>query len=647
MHISEIVDVKNIDLTLDKLTKDQAITRLINLLHTNGYVTDPNDYSQAIYKRENEISTAVGYGIAIPHAKTKSVTKATIAILRDLNGLQWGNEKVNLIFMIAAGQDASDEHLRMLSKISTFLMDETFRARLITAENAQEVLDTLIKEDEKKERDIQIEQSQIDSGKYLIGISACMTGIAHTYMAAEALANAAKTRGMRAKIQTNGSTGIENKLTSEDVVNADAIIIAHDVKVDTSILGERPFIDVPVKKVIDNPEPILNKALEQGSVSKDSSVKKTVNLETAMNGGEEKANNSIGSKFAREFYTHIMSGVSYMIPFVVVGGIFIAISFMFGIYASDPNSSQYNVWAAFFNEVGGNSAFTLYVPILAGFISWSIADKAGLAPGMIGGLMAVNGGSGFLGGMVAGFLAGYLTRFIVKRTRKIPHTYQGLMSVLFIPLVVTFIVGFVMYFVLNTPMADFNKFLTTWLKTMRGANAFLLGALLAGMMSSDMGGPINKTASAFGLAMFASKIYGPSAALMVGGMTPPLGIAIATLLFKNKFTVQEREAGKANWILGASFITEGAIPFAAGDPLRVIPANIIGGAVGGAICMASGITLQAPHGGIFVIPFACSKPVLYIGCILLGALITALILGFTKKTLSVEEQTRAMTGGII
>lgn len=648
MRIDEIIDVKNIDLTLDRLTKDEAIDRLINLLHINDYITDIEDYKQAIYKRENEISTAVGYGVAIPHAKTKSVKKATIAILRDLNGLQWGNERVNLIFMIAAGEGASDEHLRMLSKISTFLMDETFRARLIVAEDPQQVLDALISEDDKKEKSLQADQSQNDSGKYLIGISACMTGIAHTYMAAEALVNVAKKRGMRVKIQTNGSTGIENKLTVEDIADADAIIVAHDVKVDTSIFGSRSFIDVPVKKAIDNPEPILNKALEQGDSIDQSSVSiKKVNLETAMGSSHDEESAGVGSKFAREFYTHIMSGVSYMIPFVVVGGIFIAISFMFGIYASDPNSSQYNVWAAFFNEIGGNSAFTLYVPILAGFISWSIADKAGLAPGMIGGLMAVNGGSGFLGGMVAGFLAGYLTKFIVKKTRRIPHTYQGLMSVLFIPLLVTFIVGFVMYFVLNTPMSDFNKFLTTWLKTMRGANAFVLGALLAGMMASDMGGPINKTASAFGLAMFASKIYGPSAALMVGGMTPPLGIAIATLLFKNKFTVQEREAGKANWILGASFITEGAIPFAAGDPLRVIPANIIGGAIGGAICMASGITLQAPHGGIFVIPFAASKPVLYIGCILLGALVTALILGIAKKTLSDEEQMRAMTGGII
>jgi fructose PTS system EIIBC or EIIC component len=405
--------------------------------------------------------------------------------------------------------------------------------------------------------------------------------------------------------------------------------------------------DVPVKRAIDQPSSVVDQALEKDATSPKSAPTHK-NLEAAL-GKETKPEEDLtgGGKFARAFYTHIMSGVSYMIPFVVVGGIFIAISFMFGIYASDPKSDQYNIWAAFFNEIGGNAAFKLYVPILGGFISWSIADKAGLAPGMIGGMMAVNGGSGFLGGMVAGFLAGYVTRFIVKKTQNVPHSYKGIMAVLVIPLVATFIVGLVMFFLLNTPMSNMIGFLTNWLKSMTGVNAFLMGALLAGMMASDMGGPINKTASAFGLAMFASKIYGPSAALMVGGMVPPLGIALATVLFKRKFTIQEREAGKANWVLGASFITEGAIPFAAADPLRVIPANIIGGAVGGALCMAAGITLQAPHGGIFVIPIACNKPILYIGCILVGTVITALILGFTKKTLNEQQMNQRMAAGII
>lgn len=645
MQIDKLIDPKNIDMTLDNMTKEQAIQKMANKLYSNGYVDDPKAFAKAINKRENEISTAVGYGVAIPHAKTKTVKKATISILRNLTGIQWGDQRVNIVFMIAAEENATEEHLKILSKVSTFLMDELFRARLITANNTQEMYNILLQEDDKKESDNNKAKLRNDSGKYLIGISACMTGIAHTYMAAEALANAAKKRGICVKIQTNGSTGIENKLTASDVTEADAIIVAHDVKVDTSIFGERPFLDIPVKKAINDPEPLLSKAL---SLNANDNKPKKNNLETAMGKketDEDKLSN--GGKFAHAFYTHIMSGVSYMIPFVVIGGIFIAISFMFGIYASDPSSDQYNIWAAFFNEVGGNAAFKLYIPILGGFISWSIADKAGLAPGMIGGMMAVNGGSGFLGGMVAGFLAGYVTRLIVKLTRKIPHSYQGLLAVLFIPLLATFLVGFVMFFILNTPMSDLIKFLTKWLKSMNGANAAVMGAILSGMMASDMGGPINKTASAFGLAMFASQIYEPSAALMVGGMTPPLGIAIATLLFKNKFTVQEREAGKANWVLGASFITEGAIPFAAGDPLRTIPANIVGGAIGGAICMAFGIALQAPHGGVFVIPVACNKPLLYVICILIGAVITALILGLTKKTLSEEQMSRQMTSSVL
>lgn len=640
MNVKDVIDKKNIIISNASMNKQEAIDKMTTMLGKNGYVSDVASFQAAVNKREKEISTAVGYGVAIPHGKSNSVEKATVVILKNLNGIKWGNEIVNLVFMIAAPSDSNDEHLRMLSTISTFLMDEKFRDKLLTAMTVDEIYKGLIDQDEIKSNEEDLKTATKNSGKYLIGISACMTGIAHTYMAAESLENEAKKRGMKYKIQTNGSTGIENELTAEDIAKADAIVVAHDVKVDTSVFKDKEFVDVPVKKAIDKPKDVVDEALSLGT-GYSNDVKK-VKVEKKNEEIEEK-----GSSFARAFYTHIMSGVSYMIPFVVVGGIFIAISFMFGIYASDPKSDQYNIWAAFFNEMGGNAAFKLYVPVLAAYISWSIADKPGLAPGMIGGMMAMNGGSGFLGGMLAGFLGGYITKLITKKTKNIPHTYQGLISVLLIPLLATFVVGFVMFFILNTPMSNLNEFLTTWLKSMNGSSALVMGAILAGMMSSDMGGPINKTASAFGLAMFASKIYGPSAALMVGGMVPPLGVALATLLFKNKFTNQEREAGKANWILGACFITEGAIPFAAADPLRTIPANIIGGAIGGALSMMLGITLQAPHGGIFVIPVACNKPLLYIGCILIGTVITALILGFTKKTLSDSEMNKHMAAGII
>lgn len=336
-----------------------------------------------------------------------------------------------------------------------------------------------------------------------------------------------------------------------------------------------------------------------------------------------------------------MSGVSYMIPFVVVGGIFIAISFMFGIEAANPDSDQYNVFAEFFSQVGGEAAFALMVPILAGFIGFSIASKQGLAPAMIGGMIASIGGSGFLGGMIAGFVGGFSAKYIGRLFKRVPKTFQGLISVLLVPLLSTFIVGAFMFFILNTPMSLLNLFLENWLTGLTGINAALLGALLAGMMASDMGGPINKTASAFGLAMFAANIFEPSAALMVGGMVPPLGIALATTIFKNRFTLQETEAGKASYVLGASFITEGAIPFAAADPLRIIPANIIGAAIGGAACMALDLSLRAPHGGIFVIPIASNQPLLYVGCILLGSVVTCLLIGLLKKPLTEEARKKA------
>lgn len=638
MNVKDVIDKKNIIISNTSMSKQEAIEKMSSLLGKNGYVSDVSSFQKAVNKREKEISTAVGYGVAIPHGKSDGVDKATIVILKNLSGIKWDKEIVNLVFMIAAPSSANDEHLRMLSTISTFLMDENFRASLLTDMTEDEIYKDLVEQDEAKSQEENLNKVTEDGGKYLIGISACMTGIAHTYMAAQSLENEAKKRGMKYKIQTNGSTGVENELTAKDIARADAIVVAHDVKVDTNVFEGREFLDIPVKRAIDKPQKVVDDALalSVGYVKSDKEIK-----------SEETEGEGKGSSFARAFYTHIMSGVSYMIPFVVVGGIFIAISFMFGIYASDPKSDQYNIWAAFFNEMGGNAAFKLYVPVLAAYISWSIADKPGLAPGMIGGMMAMNGGSGFLGGMLAGFLGGYVTKLITKKTKNVPHTYQGLISVLLIPLLATFVVGFVMFFILNTPMSNLNEFLTTWLRSMNGSSAFVMGAILAGMMSSDMGGPINKTASAFGLAMFASKIYGPSAALMVGGMVPPLGVALATLLFKSKFTNQEREAGKANWILGACFITEGAIPFAAADPLRTIPANIIGGAVGGALSMMLNIKLQAPHGGIFVIPVACNKPLLYIGCILIGTVITALILGFTKRTLSEAEMNKHMAAGII
>lgn len=626
MKLTDILTRDNIILNLRGDNQSDVIDELVNKLDQNQLINDPEMFKEGIYKRESEISTAVGYGVAIPHAKNKSVIKPTIIMGRTLQGIDYGGQHTNLIFMIAAPENASNEHLSLLSQLSTFLMSETFRAKLLVATSESEIITAIEEQEKLTEVDSNDESA---SGKYLIGITSCMTGIAHTYMAAESLKEAAEKRGMKVKIQTNGANGPENKLTTADVQKADAIIIAHDVRVDTSIFGGKRYIDVPVKKAISHADQLIDQALSY-DIKED-------NVDNTMVAKESESEEKSGLNF----YKHIMSGVSYMIPFVVVGGIFIAISFMFGIYAADPESDQYNVIADFFNQVGGEAAFALMVPILAGFIGYSIADKQGLAPAMIGGMMASIGGSGFLGGMIAGFVGGFAAKYIGQSMAKIPKSFQGLVSVLIVPLLSTLIVGAFMFFVLNTPMSMLNVFLENWLKSLTGISAAILGALLAGMMASDMGGPINKTASAFGLAMFAANIFEPSAALMVGGMVPPIGIALATTIFKNRFTIQEAEAGKASYVLGASFITEGAIPFAAADPLRIIPANIIGAAVGGALCMAMDISLKAPHGGIFVIPIACNKPLLYIGCILLGSFITCLMIGLMKKPLSEKERNNA------
>lgn len=630
MEFIDILTEDNMILHLKGKNQSEVIDEMVERLADSKLTDNPAEFKKAIFKRESEISTAVGYSVAIPHAKSKTVSKPTIIFGRTLEGIDYGGQHTNLIFMIAAPENASDEHLTLLSKLSTFLMDETFRAKLLVALSTDEIIHA-IKEYEKQKKADNIEKE--DDDKYIIGITACMTGIAHTYMAAEALKEAARKRGMKVKIQTNGANGPENRLTAKDIQNADAIIVAHDVSVDTSGFQTKKYVDVPVKKAINHADQLIDQALSYNI--KEQGERLAEMEEQAIEASAEENSGGL------QFYKHIMSGVSYMIPFVVVGGIFIAVSFMFGIYASDPESDQYNVIAHFFSQVGGDAAFALMVPVLAGFIGYSIADKQGLAPAMIGGMMANIGGAGFLGGMIAGFVAGFAAKFIGKSMKTIPKSFQGLVSILIVPLLSTLIVGAFMFFVLNTPMSALNEFLEEWLKGLTGINAAILGALLAGMMASDMGGPINKTASAFGLAMFAANIFEPSAALMVGGMVPPIGIALATTIFKNRFTVQEAEAGKASYVLGASFITEGAIPFAAADPLRVIPANIIGAAVGGAVCMALDISLKAPHGGTFVIPIACNKPLLYVGCILLGSIITCMILGFLKKPLSEQDRQKA------
>ena len=567
-------------IVLDKQlqTKKDVINYMANHLYHGNYINNKEKFIADINKREKESSTNMGNLIAIPHAKSNVVNQPVMMYLRtDREITDNDGQKLRSFFMIAVPESGSDEHLKIISKLATYLMEENFLKHLLSAETPYEIL-SIFNNKAAESGDFSNNQNK----GLIVGITGCPTGIAHTFMAKKALEEAGQELGYEVKIETHGAIGVENKLTKEDIKRAEYVIIACDKEVQLS-----RFIGV---------------------------------------------------------YKHLMSGVSEMIPFVVIGGIGIAIAFMFGIFASDPTHETYNPIAGFFGQLGGDSAFKLFIPILAGFIAKSIAGRQGFAPAMIAGFMAVIGGSGFIGGMVAGFATGYIALGVMKITENLPDVLKGVNAVLICPLLIAFTSGAIMFFVVNTPASWLNEALQSWLQSMSGTNKVLLGAILAGMMASDMGGPINKTASAFGLAMFSSNIFEPSAALMVGGMVPPLAISLAMLIFKNKFTKEERKSSLPTAIMGASFITEGAIPFAAADPLRMIPANIIGSCIGGAICMSLDITLMAPHGGIFVIPFACSAPVAYIACILIGTVITALIIGVTKPTIRSENSKVELLG---
>ncbi|HBF0065641.1 TPA: PTS sugar transporter subunit IIA [Clostridioides difficile] len=613
-------------IVLDKQlqTKKDVIDYMANHLYHGNYINDKEKFIVDINKREKESSTNMGNLIAIPHAKSNVVKQPVMMYLRtDREITDNDGQKLRSFFMIAVPESGSDEHLKIISKLATYLMEENFLKHLLSAETPYEIL-SIFNNKAAESGDFSNNQNK----GLIVGITGCPTGIAHTFMAKKALEEAGQELGYEVKIETHGAIGVENKLTKEEIKRAEYVIIACDKEVQMSrFIGKK----VLHKKVVDAKNVSLAKNLiinaENGMAKEIKPGGKTLEDSKEILQGSEK----------KGVYKHLMSGVSEMIPFVVIGGIGIAIAFMFGIFASDPTNETYNPIAGFFGQLGGDSAFKLFIPILAGFIAKSIAGRQGFAPAMIAGFMAVIGGSGFIGGMVAGFATGYIALGVMKITENLPDVLKGVNAVLICPLLIAFTSGAIMFFVVNTPASWLNEALQSWLQSMSGTNKVLLGAILAGMMASDMGGPINKTASAFGLAMFSSNIFEPSAALMVGGMVPPLAISLAMLIFKNKFTKEERKSSLPTAIMGASFITEGSIPFAAADPLRMIPANIIGSCIGGAICMSLDITLMAPHGGIFVIPFACSAPVAYIACILVGTVITALIIGVTKPTIRSEN----------
>ncbi|WP_280770020.1 PTS fructose transporter subunit IIABC [Salipaludibacillus daqingensis] len=620
MKITELLTKKTMILDLVSTTKADVIEELATKLDKAGKLKNKQSFMEEIHHRESQSSTGIGDGIAIPHAKSASVTEPTIVFGRSKAGVDYDaldGEKSHLFFMIAASDGANDIHLQTLSRLSTLLMDENFRQTLMQARSEEEILKAVDQKEKEKLDSADEDQSSSPKGNqpYILAVTGCPTGIAHTYMAADALKAKAKELGVTIKVETNGSDGVKNRLTEDDIKRADGIIIAADMNVEKQRFVGKQLLDASVTDGIRRPEELITKAMKGNA---------------PVYGGDGSSSQEEGTKKKSGFYKHLMNGVSHMLPFVVGGGILIAISFMFGIEAANPDHPSYSPIAEALMTIGGGNAFGLMIPILAGFIAMSIADRPGLAPGMIAGFMASTGEAGFLGGIIAGFLAGYIVVLLKYLFANLPKSLDGIKTILIYPLLGILSTGLIMYVIIG-PLSAFNNGLVSWLDGMGTTNIVFLGIILGAMMAVDMGGPINKAAFTFGIAMIDAGNFGPHAAVMAGGMVPPLGIALATSFFKNKFTKQELDAGKTNYIMGASFITEGAIPFAAADPGRVIPSIIVGSSVAGALTMMFGIGLPAPHGGVFVFPIVYGSAFMYILAILIGAAVTALMIGFWKK----------------
>lgn len=624
MRIIDVLNKNSISLNLEADSKMNAIDQLVELMYASGNISDKALYKQKIIEREEQSTTGIGEGIAIPHAKTEAVKKATLAAAVSPNGIDYESfdgSPAHLFFMIAAPEGANNTHLEVLSRLSTFLMDEDFRKALMEATSVDQFL-TLIDEKEYAvdiaDGKVQEEKTSESGYPRVLAVTACPTGIAHTFMAAESLTNKADAMGISIKVETNGSGGIKNKLTKEEIENCDAIIVAADKKVDMARFDGKKVIQTKVADGIHKAEELITRA-----VKGDAPVYHNAEGSHAE---ESDANESLG----RQLYKHLMNGVSNMLPFVVGGGILIALAFLFDNYEIDPSNFGSNTpLAAFFMDIGG-LAFGFMLPVLAGFIAVSIADRPAMVVGFVGGMIADNGGSGFLGALLAGFVAGYLVLGLRKVFAVLPDSLEGIKPVLLYPLFGTFLIGLIMTFLLNPPVEFLNSGMVNFLQSLETGSAILLGIVVAGMMAIDMGGPINKAAYVTGIAAIEAGNYGVMAAVMAGGMVPPLIIALATTFFKNKFTKEEQKSGKVNYVMGLSFITEGAIPFAAADPIRVIPSCMIGAGIAGALTMAFNCTLRAPHGGIFVLPTIGNWP-MYFVAILVGSIVGAVILGMIKK----------------
>lgn len=632
MRIVDLLKKESIELNASPKSKSEAIDLLVELQVKSGNIADAEGYKKAILAREEKGSTAVGDGIAIPHAKSETVKAPSLAAITVKEGVDYealDGEPSNLLFMIAAPNDG-DVHLEVLSRLMTILMDEDFREKLLNAKDSEEFLKVVDDMEKKKYPDEVKKEDNSVGGFKVLAVTACPTGIAHTYMAAEALEKAGKKLGISVKVETNGSGGAKNILTDEEIANCDGIIIAADKSVEMARFNGKKVIRTKVSDGIKIPEELINRIAEG-----DAPV-------YHHEGGTDTSKSSSGDEsFGRKIYKHLMNGVSNMLPFTVAGGIFIALAFLIDSLGGAPQDAGFGTHlaaAAWFKTIGGY-AFNFMIPILAGYIGKSIADRPGLLVGMAGGAMAVAGAtfaspggdvpSGFLGALLAGFIGGYLMLFLEKVCDRLPKALNGIKPVLIYPLGGLAIVA-VMMCAVNPIMGMLNEGLANFLTNMGSTSKILLGCVLGGMMSIDMGGPFNKAAYVFGTASIASGNFDIMAAVMVGGMVPPLAIALATTFFKNKFTEEERKNGPVNYIMGLSFITEGAIPYAAADPLRVIPSCMIGAATAGGLSMALGCTLRAPHGGIFVFPVV-GNALQYVLALVVGSLVGMIMLGLLKK----------------
>lgn len=634
MRITDLLDKNSISLNAAPADKKETLDLAVELMAKSGKLSDVEKYREQVYAREEESTTGIGEGIAIPHGKCDAVKAPGLAAMVIKNGVEYESldgEPVTLLFLIAAPNTKDNVHLDVLSKLSVMLMDENFTTSLRNAKSVDEFLQIIDAADESaKSIDDRLSDTGITTEKKkgfkLLAVTSCPTGIAHTYMAAEALEKAARAADCQIKIETRGSAGAKNVLTAEEIEAADCIIVAADAKVPMDRFNGKKVISCQVSDGIGKADQLVKQAMSGNVEVFHGESSETT---TAVTGKESAAH---------KIYTQLMNGVSHMLPFVVGGGILIAIAFLIDGLNVDINAlpadqrSNFGTItpiAAMFKNIGG-VAFGLMLPVLAGFIGMAIGDRPALALGFVGGMLAANGKSGFLGALVAGFLAGYLILGLRKICDKLPDAIEKLAPVLIYPVVGILIMGLAMNFVVEPIMGGINTGLNNFLSGMGDSSRVVLGLILGGMMAIDMGGPFNKAAYVFGTAAIAAGNYDIMAAVMIGGMTPPCAIALATLLFKNKFTKEERDAGPTNFIMGLAFITEGAIPFAASDPLHVLPSCIIGSALAGALSMAFHCTLMAPHGGIFVFTVV-GNAVMYLVALVAGTVVSALLLGVLKK----------------